>query len=94
VKKLVKHIDGEQSESRPLQQLNGDEEREFVFLDGLRESGVVNMFGASPYLEESFPSLNHEEAIKVLSKWMETFGSRERARVLNGVKDDGERKQQ
>lgn len=42
---------------------------EFIFLNRLRESGVTNMFGASPYLSESF-DLNRREAGKVLMEWM------------------------
>lgn len=43
---------------------------EFIFLNRLRESGRTNMFGASPYLSESF-DLNRREASKVLMEWME-----------------------
>lgn len=45
------------------------------FLDELRESGVTNMYGASPYLQRAFP-LDKDEAIKVLSYWMKTFSDR------------------
>jgi hypothetical protein len=44
-----------------------------VFLDDLRESGAVNMFGAAPYLAEAF-DIPLTEARTVLSEWMETFG--------------------
>jgi hypothetical protein len=44
----------------------------FRFLDGLRDSGVTNMFGAAPYLEAEF-DLDGQEAREVLSKWMSTF---------------------
>jgi len=55
----------------------GAEEREemFAFLDALRESGVVNMFGAGPYLAEEF-GLKRDEATKVLAEWMRTFAER------------------
>ena len=42
------------------------------FLDGLRESGKVNMFGASPYLAEMF-GLDKSEAQSVVAQWMESF---------------------
>jgi len=45
----------------------------FQFLDGLRDSGVVNMFGAAPYLEENF-FIGVRLARKVLQAWMETYG--------------------
>lgn len=55
------------------------------FLDDLRESAVVNMFGAGPYLDEQFPELadddvrsyrSSEKARAILSYWMATFGER------------------
>lgn len=45
------------------------------YLDELRESGVVNMFGAGPYLEEEF-DLSKQEARTILKEWMNTFGER------------------
>ena len=78
MKKLVKQKDDERSGGETIRSSNDDEEEQFVFLDRLRESGVTNMFGATSYLERAFPSLTHREAIEVLSKWMETFGERER----------------
>ena len=46
--------------------------RVFVFLLKLRDSGVVNMFGAAPYLEEEF-GFDREEANDWLAKWMRSF---------------------
>jgi hypothetical protein len=46
--------------------------RYFVFLDELRESGEVNMFGAGLYLAADF-SLSRHDASDILSKWMKTF---------------------
>lgn len=43
------------------------------FLDELRESGVTNMFGARPYLQEAFPELTEQEARIILSEWMMSF---------------------
>lgn len=49
----------------------------FLFLDRLRESGVVNMFGAAPYLEVSFPELKKTKTARaVLLEWMESFEAR------------------
>jgi hypothetical protein len=42
------------------------------FLDNLRESGEVNMFGARPYLMAEF-GLDKKEAGEILSEWMKTF---------------------
>lgn len=47
----------------------------YVYLDELRKSGVVNMFGASVYLEKKC-RLDHETAIAVLADWMKTFNAR------------------
>lgn len=45
----------------------------FRFLDGLRLSGVVNMFGSAQFLETRF-GLDEEVARAVLTGWMVTFG--------------------
>ena len=43
---------------------------EFLYLNRLRESGVTNMFGATPYLREEF-DIGRGEASKILMEWME-----------------------
>ena len=48
-----------------------------VYLDGLRESGVTNMFGAGSYVEADF-DLNRKDANTVLKYWMETFDNETR----------------
>ena len=56
----------------------------FAYLDALRKSGVTNMFGARPYLEQEF-DLPKAEATKVLTAWMQSFSrdktAEERARM-------------
>lgn len=44
----------------------------FSYLDVLRESGVTNMFGAAPYLQQEF-GLSRTEARKILAAWMDSF---------------------
>ena len=44
----------------------------YMYLEELRESGVTNMFGATPYLREEF-DLGRKEAMKILSSWMENY---------------------
>jgi hypothetical protein len=44
----------------------------FAYLDALRLSGVTNMFGASPYLQNEF-GLNRREAQQVLMDWIKQF---------------------
>lgn len=50
-------------------------EEYFDFLDDLRESGVTNMFGASPYLIEEF-GMDKSTAQRILIEWMRTFDER------------------
>ena len=60
---------------------NVNERPEFVtdehleYLDGLRESGVTNMFGAGEYVEGAF-GLDRRTARTVLAYWMESFDAR------------------
>ena len=44
----------------------------FDYLDGLRNSGEVNMFGACPYLQREF-EMTRKEASTVLQAWMKQF---------------------
>jgi hypothetical protein len=46
-----------------------NKEEAFEFLDDLRESGVTNMFGAAPYLQEQFGA-SRQEAREMLLAWM------------------------
>lgn len=48
-----------------------------VYLDSIRAAGVVNMFGAGPYIQDRFDVTRHE-ARDYLLKWMDTFGERVR----------------
>lgn len=45
------------------------------FLDGMREEGQINMFGAGPYVRQAF-DLTKKQARKVMVYWMETFHER------------------
>lgn len=46
----------------------------FDYLDGLRESGVTNMFEAASYLQQEFPELSfdHAKAVQILRAWMDS----------------------
>ena len=48
----------------------------FDYLDTLRETGVVNMFGAAPVLQEAF-DMTRADARAILKEWMETYGKRQ-----------------
>ncbi len=45
------------------------------FLDDLRETGITNMYGAGPYIQEIF-GVSKYDANRFLVKWMETFTNR------------------
>lgn len=49
------------------------------FLDAIRESGSVNMFGAAAPLREAYPELSKAESREVLSYWMRSFAERDTA---------------
>ena len=46
------------------------------FLNDLRETGVTNMYGASPYIQEIF-GVTKYDANRFLVNWMETFTPKE-----------------
>ena len=48
----------------------------FDFLDDLRDSGEINMWGAAPYVQEAY-DLDSDDARYVLVKWwMHTYADR------------------
>ena len=47
----------------------------YQFLNDLRESGEINMFGASPFLRREWPDLTQTQARDVLMSWMDQFES-------------------
>lgn len=53
-------------------ELTSKEIKYFNYLENLRKSGVVNMYGARPYLERDF-RLSENEARNILLKWMENY---------------------
>ena len=46
-----------------------DKDNYFLFLDMVRDSGKINMYGAAPYLAEEF-HISKYEARDVLAEWM------------------------
>ena len=44
-----------------------------LFLDELRKTGSINMFGAAPYVAKQF-GVNGQEARSLVVNWMENFG--------------------
>ena len=51
------------------------QEKVNLFLDKLRESGSINMFGAAPYVSEAF-GVSKYEARDLVKNWMKTFEER------------------
>jgi len=51
-------------------------EEHLEYLDDLRESGVTNMYGATPFIERRYPELTEKEATEILLYWMKTFSYR------------------
>jgi len=47
------------------------------YLNVLRISGITNMFGAGPYIQENF-GITKYDANRFLIKWMETFNTEEK----------------
>lgn len=55
-----------------LEEYNLGLEDVFNFLENLRKSGVVNMFGARPYLQDFF-GVSKIEASALLNDWMNNY---------------------
>ena len=49
---------------------------EFIFLEKLRRSGVVNMFGARPYLIAEF-GMNKLQARYILDLWFRNYDEKD-----------------
>jgi hypothetical protein len=44
------------------------------YLDHLRDTGLVNMFGAAPYIESEF-GISRMDAKTALIEWMNSYGN-------------------
>lgn len=51
---------------------DGELKQYFEYLNNLRSTGRVNMYGAAPYLREEFPDLDKPTSRKVLNQWFHT----------------------
>lgn len=45
----------------------------YKVLEGIRRTGVCNMWGASVYLKEFCPELSEKEAEKILLSWITNY---------------------
>lgn len=48
-------------------------ENYYKVLEGIRRTGVCNMFEANVYLKEFCPELTDEEAVEILHNWMRNY---------------------
>ena len=55
------------NENRPIKE---EWEEYYKVLEGIRRTGITNMFGAAPYLREFCPELSRDEANEILCNWM------------------------
>ena len=60
-----------QMETQLAEKMNNNK-KYFEYLVALRDSGVTNMWGAAPYLQEYF-GLGPKEARDILVQWIESF---------------------
>ena len=44
----------------------------WIYLEELRRSGVTNMYGAGPYVQQEF-GVSRREAIKIVADWMKNY---------------------
>lgn len=45
----------------------------FAYLDKMRASGAINMYGASPYLQREFGIISPTHARRICQQWRDTF---------------------
>lgn len=59
-----------------LMEYTQQEQQVFSFLDALQRTGVTNMFGATPYIQDEFSELSKKESMDLLGRWMDTYDDR------------------
>lgn len=52
--------------------INEEWKEYYILLEGIRESGICNMWGASPYLAE-LAGIDHKLAQKILCSWIKNY---------------------
>ncbi len=69
---LYRHI---RTSKEIIRNLLNDYFKYFDYLDDLRKSGRVNMYGAVPFLLEKFPELfgDAKRAAAILKAWMDSY---------------------
>jgi len=49
------------------------EKKVFKYLNALRESGEINMFGAASFIIKNFSEVSNKEANELLTLWMSNY---------------------
>lgn len=52
--------------------INEEWKEYYILLEGIRQSGICNMWGASPYLA-SLAGIDHKLAQQILCSWIENY---------------------
>lgn len=60
--------------------------KHYLFLENLRRSGIINMFGAVPYLMDQF-NIDKNLATIILSNWMNNYSEIEKYLEDNNLID-------
>ena len=60
------------------------ENKYWIFLERLRRSGVTNMYGAGPYLQNAF-GMSRNDAQVVLADWMRSYNRDDYEGMKDGV---------
>ena len=55
--------------------IRDDWEEYYKVLEGIRRTGVCNMWGANVYLKEFCPELSEEESKEVLCNWITNYST-------------------
>lgn len=45
----------------------------YLTLEAIRRTGVVNMWGAAPYLKACYPKMSEKEAGEILCNWISNY---------------------
>lgn len=50
-------------------------EEYYKVLEGIRRTGVCNMWGSAPYLKEFCPELSEKESKEILCNWIHNYNA-------------------
>lgn len=64
----------------------------YIFLEDLRRSGLINMYGATPYLQEAF-GLDREESTKYLVKFLKYAEQIQQVLYRDTIRSRGEKRE-